>query len=169
MFKSLLRAACMAAALLAPHAGSLAMPATPFQLLGPTFKGDTFSLAQRQGRVVMVVYWATDCAVCRDKLPELRRNLAGWAHQPFDLVMVSLDKREVDWRRYEDLQTLTQAKAVQRGVAMWAGAPGFRHSLSQRPAQLPLTLVFGPDGQEHARVAGRVPPELWDTVAELLP
>lgn len=145
------------------------VPPAPYLLQGPTAKGAPFDLARQRGRVVMVVYWATDCAVCRDKLPELRQNLAGWTGKPFDLVMVSLDKREDDWRRYEQLQALTQAKAVQRGIALWAGAPGFRHSLGARPGQLPLTLVFGPDGQERLRVAGRVPPEAWDTVAEWLP
>lgn len=147
-----------------------ATPALPaFVLRGPTLRGDRFDLARQRGRVVMVVYWSTDCAVCRDKLPELRQNLAGWSDKPFDLVMVSLDRREDDWRRYEALQAITQAKAVQRGIALWAGAPGFQDSLAARPPQLPLTLVFGPDGQERLRVAGRVPAEAWDAVAEWLP
>jgi hypothetical protein len=146
-----------------------AAPVEPFELRGPTLRGPNFDLKSQQGRVVMVVYWSTGCAVCRDKLPELRRNLAGWAHQPFDLVMVSLDKSEGDWRRYEQLLAITQPKAAQRGVTLWGGSPGFSHSLHTRPTQLPLTLVFGPDGREHLRVAGRIPPEAWDTVAELLP
>ena len=75
-----------------------ATPALPaFVLRGPTLRGDRFDLARQRGRVVMVVYWSTDCAVCRDKLPELRQNLAGWSDKPFDLVMVSLDRREDDW------------------------------------------------------------------------
>ncbi len=152
-----------------------ASPAVPasapstFELKGPTLRGEPFELARQRGRVVMVVYWATDCAVCRDKLPELRQNLAGWAAKPFDLVLVNVNAKESDWRRYEQLLALTHPQSVQRAVALWAGAPGFRHSLSAKPAQLPLTLVFDPSGTERLRVAGRVPAEAWDTVAEWLP
>ncbi len=146
-------------------------PAAPtaFELRGPSLRGEPYDLARQRGRVVMVVYWSTECAVCGDKLPELRQNLAGWATKPFDLVLVNVNAKEGDWRRYEQLQALTHPQSAQRAVALWAGAPGFRHSLSGKPSQLPLTLVFDPTGTERLRVAGRVPAEAWDTVAEWLP
>jgi peroxiredoxin len=119
--------------------------------------------------VVMVFYWSTECAVCRTKLPELRANLAGWANKPFDLVTVSTDRREADWRQYEQVKALTQAAAAQRGVALWGGAPTFSHSLKALPSKLPLTLVLDANGVERYRVEGHVPPEVWDKVAELIP
>jgi hypothetical protein len=84
-------------------------------------------------------------------------------------VTVSVDRREADWRQYEQVKALTQAAAAQRGVAMWAGAPNFQHSLRDLPTKLPLTLVLDAKGVERYRVEGRVPPEVWDNVAELLP
>lgn len=141
----------------------------PFALAGPTVNGTPFNVASQRGRVVMVFYWSTDCAVCRTKLPDLRANLAGWANKPFDLVTVSVDRREADWRQYEQVKAVTQAAAAQRGVAMWAGAPNFRHSLKALPTQLPLTLVLDAQGVERYRVAGHVPAEVWDSVAELIP
>lgn len=141
----------------------------PFALSGPAANGQRFDLAQKKGRVVMVFYWSTGCAVCRTKLPELRANLLGWKDKPFDLVTVSVDRSEADWRSYEQLQATTQAAAAQRGIALWSGAPDFRHSLGSAALKLPLTLVIDADGKVKQRVEGRMAPEAWDLVADLLP
>ena len=154
---------------LSPMAGAQGPAPQVFSLQGQAANGQAFDLARQRGRVVMLVYWDTGCAVCRSKLPELRRNLLGWKDKAFDLVTISLDRREADWRQYEQLQTATQSEAAQRGVALWAGAPGFRHSLADKPARLPLTLVIDTDGRVRQRYEGRVAPEAWDLVAELLP
>ncbi len=154
----------LAALLSAPAA--MAQPS--FTLSGPDALGKPFDLARQKGRVVMVFYWSTACAVCRDKLPELRANLAGWQGKPFDLVLVSLDRQEADWRAYEQLAAATRAQAV-APRSLWAGAAGYRDGLGAKPPRLPLTLVIGPDGRVAQRVEGRMAPEAWDAVAELLP
>ena len=141
----------------------------PYVLAGKDAAGKAFDLARQKGRVVMVFYWSTACAVCRDKLPELRANLGGWAGQPFDLVLVSLDAKEADWRAYEQLAQLTRGKSTAQPVSLWAGAPGHRDSLSGKAPKLPLTLVVDPKGQIAQRYEGRMAPEAWDAVAELLP
>lgn len=143
--------------------------AEPYDLRGMGATGQPFELAKQRGRVVMVFYWSTGCAVCRDKLPELRQNLLGWKDKPFDLVTVSLDPKEADWRAYEQLQAATQPAAAQRVISLWAGAPGFRHGLGKAQPKLPLTLVIDAQGQVRQRVEGRMAFELWDAVADLLP
>ena len=142
---------------------------TPFSLVGSTFNGQGFDLAKQKGRVVMVFYWSTRCAVCRDKLPELRANLLGWKDKPFELVTVSVDRLEADWRQYEQIQFSTQAAASRRSVALWSGSQGFRHGLGAAPMKLPLTLVIDAEGKVRQRVEGRMAPEAWDLVADLLP
>lgn len=149
--------------------GAAAEERRPFSMVGSGVAGEVFNIGKLRGRVVMVFYWSTDCAVCRDKLPELRQNLRGWKDKPFELVTVSLDRKEADWRNYERLQSLTQAQTVQRSHSLWAGAPGFRHSLEGRAPRLPLTLVLDGEGRVVQRVEGRMAPELWDEVAALLP
>ncbi|RYG07515.1 MAG: TlpA family protein disulfide reductase, partial [Burkholderiales bacterium] len=39
---------------------------------GRTIEGQPFKLAALKGKVVLVMFWSTGCAVCRDKMPELR-------------------------------------------------------------------------------------------------
>lgn len=146
-----------------------ARAAESYALQGMGATGQAFDLAKQRGRVVMVFYWSTSCAVCRDKLPELRQNLLGWKDKPFDLVTVSLDAKEADWRAFEQLQAATQPAAARRVISLWAGAPGFRHGLGKTQPKLPLTLVIDANGQLRQRVEGRMAFELWDEVAELLP
>ncbi len=149
--------------------GLLPLPALA-QLQGRSADGRAFDLAAQRGRVVMVHYWASDCAPCRTQLPELRANLRGWKHKPFELVSVSLDAREADWRQFEQLQATTQPDAAMRGVSLWRAAKDTRDALLKaRPAKLPLTLVLNAQGEVVQRYEGRVPPEAWDAVAELLP
>jgi cytochrome oxidase Cu insertion factor (SCO1/SenC/PrrC family) len=40
--------------------------------------GEKFTEDRIRGKVAIVFYWSTSCAVCRDSLPELRMNLNGW-------------------------------------------------------------------------------------------
>lgn len=141
----------------------------PFVLQGQAANGQAFDLTRQRGRVVMLVYWDTGCAVCRDKLPELRANLLGWKHKAFDLVTISMDRREADWRQYEQLQASTQPEAARRAIALWAGSPGFRHSLALKSPRLPLILVIDTEGRVRQQIEGRMAPEAWDLVAELLP
>jgi thiol-disulfide isomerase/thioredoxin len=54
----------------APAAALTAMP----QIEGKTIEGAPFKLSSLKGKVVLVMFWSTGCAVCRDKMPELRNN-----------------------------------------------------------------------------------------------
>lgn len=140
------------------------------QLQGRSADGRAFDLQRQVGRVVMVHYWASDCAPCRTQLPELRANLRGWKDKPFDLVSVSLDAKEADWRQFEQLQATTQPDAAMRGLSLWRGGKDTRDELiKERPKKLPLTLVIDTQGKVVQRYEGRVPAEAWDAVAELLP
>ncbi len=123
---------------------------------------ERFAPERLRGKVSIVFFWSTACAVCRSSLPELRANLAGWRDKPFALVTVNVDRNPTDWLAYERIlgQTQTPPKAlfaVRQDVAV---AP---------PARLPLTLVVNALGQVLARYEGRLAPEAWDAVADLLP
>lgn len=140
----------------------------PFRLSGSTLAGRPFNSEAQRGKVLMVFYWSTDCAVCRSKMAELRANAQGWRGKPFELVLVSEDRRHDDLLAYDSAWKATQDPAL-HPPSLWAGDAGYVDSLRQRPKRLPFTLVLDAQGVERARFEGRIPAEAWDAVAELLP
>lgn len=138
----------------------------PPQVDGRTIEGKPFQLASLKGKVVLLMYWSTDCAVCRDKMPELRQNYAGWSGKPFEMVLVATDRRLKDLQDYEAIISRT-VPLKQRFVQLWAGEPGYRDSFG-KPAQLPASFLVDKNGKVVERYLGRIPPEAWDRIAELL-
>lgn len=133
-------------------------PATPFVLQASTLDGADFSTDRLKNKVVLVFYWSTTCGVCLSHLPELRANLLGWRGKPFELITVNVDADMGAWRTYEHIAAQTQPV---RPTSLWtAKAPKGR---------LPVTLVVDIKGMVVARHEGRIAPEAWDAVAELMP
>ena len=144
----------------------LAQPSAAPVVDGRTLEGKPFSLAGLRGKVVLLMFWSTDCAVCRDKMPELRQNYEGWRGKPFELVLVSTDRRLKDLDDYERIISST-VPLKQRFVQLWAGDGSYRDNLG-RPAQLPAAWLIDKTGKVVERFSGRIPPEAWDKIAELL-
>lgn len=142
-------------------------------LAGRTLEGRPFQLAALRGKVVMVVFWSTGCAVCRDRMAELRQNYAGWQGQPFELVAVSMDRRAQDLADYDRILT-TLVPVRQRFVQLWQGEPGYADSFKPTAAsadgrpQLPITYLLDKQGRLVAQYGGRVPADVWDRIADLL-
>lgn len=147
-------------ALAQPGATAAATPRFELQAHTPT--GLRFTAAQLRGKVSLVFFWSTDCAVCRDSLPELRANQRGWQDRPFALLTVNLDRHAQDWLRYEQIAAQMRRDPTSGWLAVRADAAAFQ------PARLPLTLVLDAQGRIVARYEGRMAPEAWDAVAELL-
>ncbi len=140
-------------------------PAVPL-LRSTTLEGQPFDLAALRGKVVMLVFWSTGCPVCRDKMPELRANARGWAGQPFELVTVctDADRRELDVYQRAVLITLPPA---QRHPSLWRGTPGHTDNFGA-PGLLPATWLVDKQGQIAESYHGRIPPQAWDRIADLL-
>lgn len=133
---------------------------------GKTVEGKPFRLSSLKGKVVLLIYWSTSCAVCRDKMPELRTNYEGWAGKPFELVAVSTDTRMQDMLDYEAIISRT-VSTRQRFVRLWAGDSSYRDNLGQH-TQLPAAYLVDKSGKIVERYLGRIPPQAWDRIADLL-
>ncbi len=151
-----------------PQPARAAVPAPTGQprLIGQTFEGRPFDLAGLRGKVVLVVFWSTTCAVCRDKMGELRANYEGWRGQPFEMVLVNQDRRLQDVQAYEQILALTVPRA-QRFPQLWSGQPGHVDSFGTQ-AVLPATYIINKGGSVEKTYVGRIPPEAWDDIADLL-
>lgn len=155
-------------------AQSIPSPGTPVAasvtslpaLEGKTIDGKPFKLSMLKGKVVLVMFWSTGCAVCRDKMPELRENYAGWNGKPFELVAVNTDASRQDFMDYERIIAST-VPAKQRFVQLWTGESGYLDSFGKH-GQLPDAFLIDKTGKLVERYVGRIPPETWDRIADLL-
>lgn len=132
-----------------------------WQLQASKLSGEAFAPSELKGRVAVVFYWSTACAVCRDTLAELRNNLEGWRKKPVSVVQVNVDKQAEDWRSYEQIRNVMHKPPP--------GLLSLRLDAGPSPARLPLTLVVDAQNRVVRRYEGRVAPEAWNDVADLLP
>lgn len=175
MFKSFYTIA-LALSLLMPAGYAQTQAAWPknAQITGKTLDGQPFDLAKQKGKVVLVMFWATDCAVCRDKMRELRENAKGWEGKPFTTVLISADRRMSDVDNYNAIINKS-VPMKERLTQLWAYDISYRDSLgtsdvmkNRTATTLPLTLVLDKKGEVVKRYQGRIPAEVWDDIAELL-
>ena len=136
------------------------------QIEGKTIDGNPFKLSSLKGKVVLVMFWSTSCAVCRDKMPELRSNYEGWMGKPFELVAISADSRVQDLLDYERIISRT-VPLKQRFVQIWTGETDYKDNLGKQ-AQLPSAYLVDKTGKIVERYTGRIPAEAWDKIADLL-
>jgi peroxiredoxin len=120
-------------------------------------------LGDYRGKVVLVNFWATWCAPCRDEMPsiqELKRKLAG---RPFVVLAVNLDEPESRIRKF-----LTEVK-VDFPVLL---DPERKVAKAWDARILPASFVVGADGRIRYSLVGEIN---WghdvvvSRIAELLP
>ena len=85
--------ACAVFAVVASTASSAIAPATP----APDFtlhamSGPNLRLKEQRGRVVMVNFWATWCAPCRQEMPHLSRLYDKYRSSGFVLLGINVDE-----------------------------------------------------------------------------
>jgi thiol-disulfide isomerase/thioredoxin len=72
--------------------------APPFTVT--TLDGQQVSMDDLQGKVVLLDFWATWCAPCREALPHMREIAKKFQGQPLVLLSVSLDDNEQAWKDF---------------------------------------------------------------------
>jgi len=72
--------------------------APPFAITA--IDGRHISMDDLQGKVVLVDFWATWCAPCREALPHIREVAKKFQGQPLVILSVSLDTDEQKWKDF---------------------------------------------------------------------
>ena len=65
-----------------------------------TVDGQRVSLDELQGKVVLIDFWATWCAPCREALPHVKEIAKKFQDQPFVVLSISLDDDDKKWRDF---------------------------------------------------------------------
>jgi cytochrome c biogenesis protein CcmG, thiol:disulfide interchange protein DsbE len=96
--------------------GSTAPPATLV-----TLDGQRISTADLRGHVVILTFWATWCAPCRDELPLLSDYAVRHADTGLKVLGFSLDPPE----KLEDVRRVAQTLRFPVGLLANSSAPGY--------------------------------------------
>jgi len=146
------------------------------ELVGQTETDTSINLSALRGQVVMLLVWSTSCPVCLNKMPELRANLAGWAGQGFQIISINTDRQREPLQQWEAARRTT-VPANQQWPSVWAHAASFKTNLPLgssaagvpvAASQLPTLYVIDRQGKLRLHTMGRMPADVWDTIADLL-
>jgi len=130
--------------------GNLVVHSAPRPLTAIHFEDEqrqTRSLADFEGKVIVLNIWATWCVPCRREMPTLDRLEAQLGGPDFRVVPVSIDRGGIDTIRKFYAET-----AVQK-LAMYADRSG-QVLRAVDAIGLPTTLIINRDGQEVGRITG---------------
>jgi thiol-disulfide isomerase/thioredoxin len=125
------------------------IPEFPFQ----DEAGNTRTLKEWQGKVVLVNLWATWCAPCRKEMPSLDRLQAELGSDKFEVVAISADKTGIEGAR----RFLDQIKV--RKLAAYAD-PTVRIHSGLKAIGMPASILLDARGREIGRLVG---PAEWDS------
>ena len=105
------------------------------------------ALADYAGQYVVLNFWATWCAPCREEMPSLQNLQAQLGSDDFAVVTLATGRNPPQAiRRFFDeigVDALPQHRDINQQIAREMGVFG-----------LPITVILNPEGQEIARLRG---------------
>lgn len=119
----------------------------------PSIAGGSVRLDERRGRIVLVHFFATWCAPCREELPALQRFAARVNPAEVEVLIVSVAEPDDRVRRFIDSMAFGLPILLDRDRAVTKGWD---------IAVLPSTVVLGPDLQPRLGVEADV---AWDAIS----
>ena len=127
---------CLTQALSLAFAGDLmGQPAQP--LILTTLDGAAIDLASMRGKVVLVNYWATWCAPCREQEPTLSAFYRTYHNRGLEMIAISVDRPRDRARVLKASKALTYPTAMLSEISV--------NGLGE-PDGVPLTWVVDADG-----------------------
>jgi thiol-disulfide isomerase/thioredoxin len=127
-----------------PAAVTGAIEIAPAALFAASFAdsaGRPQSLGQFQGKVIVVNFWATWCAPCREEMPAFVRLQSRWGGRGVQFVGLANEDRDKVERFGRDLGV---------NYPLWTGGEAvseLSRRLGNRLGVLPHTAILGPRGE----------------------
>lgn len=118
-------------------------PAPDFKLATP--EGDSLSLSDLRGKYVLVDFWASWCAPCRQENPNVVKMYERFKGKNFEILGVSLDRGKTEW-----------VKAIADDQLAWKHVSDLKYWDSMVTGlyaiqSIPATLIVDPQGNIVAR------------------
>ncbi|MBB5059226.1 thiol-disulfide isomerase/thioredoxin [Granulicella aggregans] len=131
----------------APAAGS-GLPESKYVALD----GSTHSLAELEGHVAVVNFWATWCGPCREEMPRLQKLADEYSAKGVTFIAIALDDTET--------QPKIPGVVAQRAfrIPVWKGATADSLKELDLGVLVPATLIL----DDHGVVIGRIEGEARD-------
>ena len=127
-----------------------------------TLDGASIDLAKQDGRVLLVNFWATWCAPCREEIPDLKTLHSDLKEDGLTVIGVALDRKG-----REVVAPFVDKHAVNYPIVVDAEGTA-EAELGPIPG-LPTTILVTPDGQITKRVVGIFPTdEMRPTLQDML-
>jgi thiol-disulfide isomerase/thioredoxin len=132
------------------HMAAFVFKPQPVPLSGLKFvnaKGEERTLADWQGKTVLLNLWATWCGPCRKEMPDLDKLQAELGSDRFEVVALSVDRTGLAGaRKFLDAIGTTS-------LALYAD-PTAKMAAELKVIGLPATLLIDPQGREIGRLLG---------------
>jgi peroxiredoxin len=127
-----------------------------------TMDGESIDLQAQKGRVLLVNFWATWCAPCREEIPDLKALHSSLKEEGLTVIGIALDRqgREV---------VAPFAKKLEINYPIIIDNEGSAEAAFGPIPGLPTTIIVTPDGQMTKRVVGIFPTdEMKPTLQKML-
>jgi thiol-disulfide isomerase/thioredoxin len=134
-------------------------PAALYAIAFTDAEGRPQSLGRFQGRVLVLNFWATWCAPCREEMPAFTRLQAKWGEQGVQFVGLSAEEPGPVARFGRELGI---------NYPLWTGGEvvgDLARRLGNSRGVLPYSVIFGPGGEVLAQKVG--PYREWELDAIL--
>lgn len=128
----------------------------------PDAAGKVQPLGQWRGKVLVVNFWATWCAPCRDEMPEFIREQARYGAQGLQFVGIAVDDADKVERFATELGL--NYPALIGGY----GAIELSKTLGNSLAALPFTIVIDRQGNVFLTQLGPLKPEQLQSIIDKL-
>ena len=127
------------------------MPPALWGLPLPNLSGKTQTLEEWRGKTLVINFWATWCAPCREEIPDLIAIRSEYAAKSIEIVGIAIDNAEAV-KPYAQQMSIPYPLLIGEGSAL-----EMSRALGNPSGALPYTVVIAPDGAILMRHLGRLP------------